>query len=74
MSVLKSDLHPGEKQDFDRKFGLSSVRINAEVRKSKRNEKRMGECTGRDRERKNRRGLAEQNSFGQIKQSLAICA
>lgn len=48
---MKSDLHPGEKQDFDRKFGLSSVRINAEVRKSERNEKRMGECTGRDGER-----------------------
>lgn len=25
-------------------------------------------------EGENRRGLAEQNSFGQIKQSLAICA
>lgn len=51
-----------------------STRVNVEVRKSKRNEKGMGECTGRDGGRTNRRGLAEQNSFGQIKQSLAICA
>lgn len=71
--MLKSYLHPGGYQDFERKFGLSSTRVNA-VRKSKRNENGMGECTGRDRGRKNRRGPAEQNSFGQIKQSLAICA
>lgn len=35
-----------EKQDFDRKFDLSTTRVSTKVRKSKRNEKGIGECTG----------------------------
>lgn len=35
----------------------------------------LGEGGGRERrEKENEKGLEEQNSFGQIKQSLAICA
>lgn len=69
LSVSKADLHPSAKQDF----GPSTLRVRVIVRKSKRT-RRCKKWGTEGQRRKRGRELAEQNSFGQIKQSLAICA